>query len=209
MRKSLVASLLVGALTLAVAAPAAATGSSAQPPSIAAAVIGASSTNGPDRNPYDYDLLLKAVIATGLAGTLANPSANFTVFAPNDAAFVRTARDLGYQGWSEQGAWDFLAGALAGLNNGDPIPVLRNILLYHVVSGRLGPLQVVTSRSLTTQLGASTTQLGASFQVRFITLVDNDPEIPNPMLNLFALNQKTGNGVIHGITRVLIPVNLP
>jgi hypothetical protein len=31
------------------------------------------------------------------------------VFAPNDAAFLRTARDLGYNGSSESGAWNFLA----------------------------------------------------------------------------------------------------
>jgi uncharacterized surface protein with fasciclin (FAS1) repeats len=202
-RKSLVATLIAGVMTVAIAAPAAASGStSTRPATIADAVIAKSSTNGPDRNPYDYDLLLKAVLATKLDGALADPSASLTVFAPDDAAFIRTARDLGYTGWSEQGAWNFLASALGSLNGGDPIPVLKNILLYHVVNGRLGPLQVLTSGSLTTLLGES-------FKVRFITLVDKDPQLPNANLNLLALNQKTGNGVIHGITRVLIPVDLP
>jgi uncharacterized surface protein with fasciclin (FAS1) repeats len=203
MKKSLVATLVAGVMTVALAAPAAAWGtSSTRPPTIADAVIAKSGTGGPDRNPYDYDLLLKAVLATELDGALADKAASLTVFAPNDAAFIRTARDLGYTGWSEQGTWNFLAGALGKLNGGDPIPVLKNILLYHVVNGRLGPFAVLTSGSLTTLLGES-------FKVRGITLVDKDPQLPNPKLDLLALNQKTGNGVIHGITRVLIPVDLP
>jgi uncharacterized surface protein with fasciclin (FAS1) repeats len=202
-RKSLVATLVAGVLTVALAAPAGAWGtSSTRPATIADAVIAKSGTGGPDKNPYDYDLLLKAVLATKLDGALADKAASLTVFAPDDAAFIRTARDLGYTGWSEQGAWNFLASALAGLNGGDPIPVLKNILLYHVVAGRLGAFQVLTSGSLTTLLGSS-------FQVRLLTLVDKDPQLPNAKLNLFALNQRTGNGVIHGITRVLIPVDLP
>ena len=47
-----------------------------------------------------------------------------------------------------------------------------------------------------------------SFGVRFIQLVDNAPKLPNPYLNVFALNQRASNGVIHGITRVLIPVDI-
>jgi hypothetical protein len=48
----------------------------------------------------------------------------------------------------------------------------------------------------------------ASFGVRFFQLIDNAPNLPNPTLNLFALNQRASNGVIHGITRVLIPVDI-
>ena len=39
--------------------------------------------------------------------------------------------------------------------------------------------------------------------------IDNAPKLPDPYLNVFALNQNASNGVIHGITRVLIPVNIP
>ena len=41
------------------------------------------------------------------------------------------------------------------------------------------------------------------------SIVDNAPKLPDPYLNVFALNQGASNGVIHGITRVLIPVNIP
>jgi uncharacterized surface protein with fasciclin (FAS1) repeats len=62
---------------------------------------------------------------------VSNPTANLTVFAPNDRAFVRLARDLGFTGTTEAAAWQFLVGALTQLGNGDPIPVLTNVLLYH------------------------------------------------------------------------------
>lgn len=199
--KLLSAPLVVGALALASPAPLGATHSTTTK-NLAETVIAKSGTGGPDRNPYDYDLLLKAAVATGLDAALSDPAANLTVFAPNDAAFIRTARSLGYSGWSEQGTWDFLATALAPLGGGDPIPVVRNVLLYHVAPGRLGPLEVITAGRIDTLLE------GASFGVRFIQLIDNEPDLPNPYLNPFALNIKASNGVIHGITRVLIPVNL-
>ena len=47
-----------------------------------------------DTNGADFDLLLKAVQTTGLAGALANPTADLTVFAPNDAAFLKLAAAL-------------------------------------------------------------------------------------------------------------------
>ena len=86
-----------------------------------------------DKNRNDYDILLTAVITAGLAETLADPDAGFTVFAPNDRSFIRLARDLGFRGRSEQGAWEFLVAALTDLGGGNPIPVLESILLYHVV----------------------------------------------------------------------------
>ena len=44
-----------------------------------------------DQNPWDYDLLLTAAGAAGLVDALNDPNARLTVFAPNDAAFTRTA----------------------------------------------------------------------------------------------------------------------
>merc|ERR1711976_1101774 len=59
-------------------------------------------------------------------------------FAPRDKAFFRLARDLGYPGqgnYDEEAIWNFIVGALTDLGGGDPIPVLTNILLYHVSPG--------------------------------------------------------------------------
>lgn len=44
--------------------------------------IVAASGDGFDRNPFDYDILLTAVGAAGLADALNNPKDDLTVFAP-------------------------------------------------------------------------------------------------------------------------------
>lgn len=154
-----------------------------------------------DRNFLDYDVLLNAVVTAGLADTLADPNANFTVFAPNDAAFVRLARDLGYNGFDEGEAWEFLVGALTELGEGDPIPVLTAVLLYHVAPQRFNLIEVFFSRSITTVQGGE-------IRPRFFKLRDNDPDIRNPRL-FWPLNVNADNGVIHTINRVLIPIDLP
>ena len=200
MRTKFLAPIVIGALSLALAIPAGA--SSQRPPSIAAAVIAASGTGGLDTNPDDYDILLKAVIATGLDGALSDPEAKLTVFAPHDKAFMRTARLLGYTGSSEQGTWDFLVGAFTTLGNGDPIPVLKNVLLYHVAEGRMKSSTVLHKSSIKALLGER-------FGVDGTKLVDKDPDITNPRLRVDALDMKAGDGIIHGINRVLIPINIP
>lgn len=200
--KLFAAPVIVGALVAASVVPAGATGSAAsRSKTIAQVLVAKSSAAGFDRNNQDYDILIKAAQTADLVGALNDPSANLTLFAPNDKAFIRTARSLGYTGFSEQGTWDFLVSALTGLGNGNAVPVLRNILLYHVAAGRLGPLQVVFA-------GKVDTLLGESFRVRFVQLIDKAPKLPNPYFNVDALNIKASNGVIHGITRVLVPVDI-
>jgi uncharacterized surface protein with fasciclin (FAS1) repeats len=203
LRKMLVTPLVVGALVVGAAIPVGATGSGENRRTIADVLVAKSSTKGFDHRPADYDLLIKAASTAGLVDALADRSADLTVFAPNDAAFVRTARDLGYSGTSESGAWNFLVEALTALGGGDPIPVLTNILLYHVADERIGAVKVVFSSRIDTLLGTS-------FGVRRgIVLVDEDPQLPNPFLALGAVNLRAQNGVIHTISRVLIPVDVP
>lgn len=202
MRKMILAPLVAVAMLGVAAAPAGAWwggGGSSRPATVVDILVNKSSTDGFDRNGRDYDILIKAAATADLVGALSNPSARLTVFAPDDAAFIRTARSLGFTGWDEQGAWDFLVGALTQLGNGDPIPVLQTVLLYHVAGTKLGVFQVLTAKKVDTLANAS-------FGVQFLQLVDNAPKLPNPYLNLFALNQNANNGVVHGITRVLIPV---
>lgn len=159
-----------------------------------------------DNNRFDYDILLNAVITANLADALNDPSANLTVFAPNDLAFIRLARDLGYAGTDESGAWTFLVAALTSLGGGDPIPVLTNVLLYHVVPQRVNAFQFLVLSSQ----GANVPTLltGATIRPAFYRIIDNDPDLKNP--NLFLpLNLNADNGIIHTIDRVLIPLNLP
>ena len=105
-------------------------------PTIADVVVGASSTGGPDANPDDFDLLLAALQATDLVGAVADESADLTVFAPNDAAFVALARDLGFTGVDEADALGFLVGAL-GLAN------IEATLLYHVSAGEKSVVDLI------------------------------------------------------------------
>ncbi|MEO8696202.1 MAG: fasciclin domain-containing protein [Acidimicrobiales bacterium] len=122
-----------------------------------------------------------------VADALSGPGP-LTVFAPNDYAFMRTAADLGIRGSEEQ----ILAGLAAALGDN-----LDDVLLYHVASGRQRALSVLRA-------GDIQTLNGQSFGVRGLRLIDNS-ELSDPWLNVFALNVPASNGIIHGITRVLLP----
>lgn len=156
-----------------------------------------------DDRGWDFDILLNAVLTAGLEGALADPGAGLTVFAPTDAAFMRTARDLGFTGTTEAEAWGFLVTALTGLGGGDPIPVLTNILLYHVAPGVLTPGDVLSSAEISTLLSGAVVR---PHPVRMLR--DNDPDLRDPRLLPNRLNIWAQNGVIHAIDRVLIPLDI-
>ena len=203
MRRTVVILAAAAAAALAAAAPAAAHHRSgphhrswdgpAPAGSVVNVAVQASGGGAPDSNPYDYDLLVQAVTATGLAPVLGDESARFTVFAPNDRAFERLVADLtGAWPASEQAALETAVSALG-------LPAIKNVLLYHVVAGRkLSPLQVLLSRSLTMANGGTVRPRG-------ITLRDETPALRDPRLVPFALNIRATNGVIHPIDRVLVP----
>lgn len=155
--------------------------------------VKASGGGTPDKNPYDYDILVQAVLATGLDGALADTSTKYTVFAPNDRAFLRLVGDLtGSAPASEQAALD----AITSTFSTDQI---ADILLYHVVAGKkLGPVKVLTSRSLTMANEGIV-------QPRGLTLRDETPALRDPRLVLWGINIQASNGVIHTIDRVLVP----
>ena len=192
----------VGAATMVVSllAPPAGANWKPEPPSRTITDIVAASGNGFDSNGRDYDILLKAVVTANLAETLATPGLDVTVWAPNDKAFIRTARDLGFTGTDEAGAWDFLVVALTGLGGGDPIPVLTAILTYHVTPGTRGVFSVLGTRTFPTLQGGTITR-------HFLTLQDADPDLGDPNLTL-PLQVRASNGIIHTIDRVLIPINI-
>ena len=158
-----------------------------------------------DHNGDDFDILLNAVLAAGLADALDNPHDSLTVLAPNDAAFIRTANALGFHGDDEAGAFGFIVEALTALGDGDPIPLLTSILLYHVVPEALPVKDVVLSESLETLLSGASIHPDAGTR----RLIDNDPEITDPRVMVSVKrNIRASNGWLHSITWVLIPIDL-
>ena len=192
MRRAL--TLAVASITAAAvfAAPASAGNS---PGSIVDVAVNASGGGEPDDNPRDYDLLVQAVTATGLAPTLGDEDAKFTVFAPNDRAFLRLVQDLtGKHPASEREALETITGALTG-------DQIKNVLLYHVVAGKaLTPRQVLKSRRLKMANGGIVNPRG-------VVLKDETRSARDPKLVIGAINIRASNGVIHTIDRVLRPGN--
>ena len=153
-----------------------------------------------DTNGADFDLLLRAVQTANLAGALANPAADLTVFAPNDAAFLKLATTLGFTGTGESAGFDYLVDALTLLSKGgNPIPLLTDILTYHVSPTSLQASQVLSATSIATLLGP---KLG----VNGTTLVDAATKVANP--GLIATDIQATNGVVHVIDGVLIPADI-
>lgn len=161
--------------------------------SIVDVAVGASGGGTPDDNAYDYDLLVQAVTATGLAPVLDDESKRFTVFAPNDRAFMRLVADLsGSYPQSEKAALDAVLATFS-------VDEIKNVLLYHVVADKqLGPLQVLLAGSLTMANGGTVKPRG-------LYLRDETPALRDPRLLLSGINIRATNGVIHTIDRVLVP----
>ncbi len=120
-----------------------------------------------------FNTLVAAVQAAGLVETLQS-AGPFTVFAPTDEAFAKLP--------------DGTVEAL--IANPDQ---LREILLYHVVPGKVMAADVVGLSSATTAQGSDISIMLADGGVRI-----NDA-------NVTATDIETSNGVIHVIDTVIIP----
>jgi serralysin len=181
------------------------TATSAHAQNTIADIVAASGGEGQfDSNGHDYDMLLNALIAADLVDALADPHANVTVFAPNDRAFIRLAQDLGYHGDDEAEALTFIVDTLTVLGEGDPIPVLTDILLYHVAPTRVTLFGVVILSIFDADID---TLQGNAIDPFFFRLSDQDPDFIDPRVR-FPLNIFADNGVIHTIDRVLIPSDI-
>lgn len=123
----------------------------------------------------DFNTLVSLVQAAGLEETLR--SGEFTVFAPTDEAFAAVDPAI-LQALSE---------------NTD---ALRQVLLYHVVEGRVPASEVVNMSAAATAGGEDVAIAvdGETVSVNGATVVTADIE--------------ASNGIIHVINQVLIPSNL-
>jgi uncharacterized surface protein with fasciclin (FAS1) repeats len=163
------------------------------------AEIVAANANGFDSNRGDFDILLAAVVAADQAGALADPSANLTVFAPNDGAFTDLAVRLGYTGTTEAGVLGYLIDALTLFGQGNPVPPLTDILTYHIVPEALQASQLLARGTVTTLAGETIT---VSARPLGVTLTDGDPGAPDPLV--VTPDIPASNGIIHAISGVLL-----
>jgi uncharacterized surface protein with fasciclin (FAS1) repeats len=123
-------------------------------------------------NAGSFSTLVAGIKAAGLVETLKG-AGPFTVFAPTDEAFAKLP----------DGTVDALL---------KDIPKLKQILTYHVVSGKVMAVDVVKLKSATTVEG-SDVKIDASNGVKV-----NDSTVTTP-------DVAADNGVIHIIDTVLLP----
>ena len=122
----------------------------------------------------DFDTLVAALQAAGLVDALKGDGP-FTVFAPTDAAFAALP----------EGTIDTLLA--------DPTGDLTQILLYHVVPGKVMAADVTDGLEAETLQGSMATFMvgGGAVMIGDATVVATDIE--------------TSNGVIHVIDAVILP----
>jgi uncharacterized surface protein with fasciclin (FAS1) repeats len=120
-----------------------------------------------------FSTLVSLVEDAGLASTLSG-NANYTVFAPTNAAFAKVPKKT--------------LNALAADRK-----LLRKVLLYHVVPGRLPASKVLMSDSAKTAEGAK-----VRFSVKGKAVYVNDARVITPDI-------RCSNGIVHAIDSVLLP----
>lgn len=123
-----------------------------------------------------FTTLVTAVKAAGLVETLKGKGP-YTVFAPTDDAFAKLP-----------------AGTVEGLLK--DVPALKNVLLYHVVPGKVMASQVVSLNKASTALGKDV----------MIKVMDGKVKVNDATVVITDIN--ASNGVIHVIDSVLLPPSM-
>lgn len=165
-----------------------------------------------DRDWYDFDIVagvVDAIITANPDSPLAgakDPTASLTVFLPNDRAFQALAADvLGWRYWFANEA-TVAQGLLAEYD----LATLELVVGYHVTVGEIdsaAALSVPRNTALDMVAGG---QVRVQ-PVRWLgtaVLADNDPNDLNPTLVRSKLDIRASNGIAHGISLVLRPVDL-
>lgn len=129
----------------------------------------------------DFETLVAAVTAAGLVETLAGDGP-FTVFAPTDDAFAALPE-----------------GTLEGLLTPESKDTLTNILLYHVVAGKV----------MSGDIAAGTAAVGTALEGASFCVTKGDGVMiddgSGTMSNVVAADIEASNGVIHVIDKVILP----
>jgi uncharacterized surface protein with fasciclin (FAS1) repeats len=206
MKRSLIGGLAV-ALVAAVVPMSTSAPVSAEGPTIADVLLSDSSkddANGFDRRWNDYDIATQAVLLfPDLVAAASDPNASLTLLAPNDQAFRLLATQLTKQGYRTE-ADVFAAVASLGADT------VKAVLTYHLVGAKLDPATVLASDlvQVSTLNGGSFTVDVINKRFAFVQFVDGDPNARNAFLNRVSVGGTLANGYIHGVDRVLRPIDL-
>jgi uncharacterized surface protein with fasciclin (FAS1) repeats len=133
-------------------------------------------------NP-DLSILVEAVVAADLAGTLSAPGP-YTVFAPTNAAFAALLTELGVT----------KAQLLADK------PLLTAVLQYHVLGARVAKAQIPLGKAITPLAGGffKIDQSGADFIIT---------DGRNRTSKITATDIAASNALVHVVDKVILPAN--
>ena len=128
----------------------------------------------------EFSTLVSALESANLVDTLSDENANFTVFAPTNAAFEAVL--------NSNPAWNSL--------NDIPLDVLISVLTYHVVPARAYDKDLPSAVDANSELP---TAFGKNISIDLNNVMINDNS------KIIDVNYNCSNGVIHVIDNVLLP----
>lgn len=132
----------------------------------------------------DYSTLVDAIETAGLTDLLADQTLNYTLFAPNNAAFTAFLN----------------ANGLSGLDD-IPTSQLAEVLSYHLLGG------AVTSGQLANGYYSTLAEYAPTEPLSLYVNVDGGVRL-NGGANVTAADTDADNGVIHEIDAVLVPADV-
>ena len=138
----------------------------------------------------NFSSLVAAVVKTGLAGALSDPSANLTVFAPTNGAFAQLPAPFNN------------ATNINGITDATQIDFLRNVLLYHVLGTEVFSNQVSNGSSSAATLKPATSS-SINDNTIYLSKTFGLIRVNGQSTVIFA-NLNASNGVIHVINKVLL-----
>jgi uncharacterized surface protein with fasciclin (FAS1) repeats len=147
--------------------------------SIVETAVGISSLAGFDSNDNDFDILIQALLATGVVDVF--DGTDYTVFAPTDGAFKST---LG--AGTEQEAFDAAVAALG-------VDGVADVLAYHVTDGVRNSKSVTKAKKIT-MLNEGT-----------ISARSGSVKAGSTTAGFIATDIRVSDGMIHVIDMVLLP----